>query len=590
MNALQAKSFDPADLTRSDKVDQMGAILDGDIYVPLDPDLDIASLTMETIGEALRRERESDDISNGVVYTDDWKYKDRRVGNHNNVFLSYLSEDGETVVHRQLQGDPSDAVFIIEDLQRAAGGGEVRYRPEPKAVNEPVAANDNEPSAASTLASTKPKLTADEEREYLEKFQREQLLPGQRGELVFDDIAHRALSTGPFWRIAGAVVEEVSGDVFMGVLDGAPKFAPEGGGIMPINPLAPFPLVDPSEWHGTVAKGREWFLTGLIPHRQVTLLSGDGGVGKSLLGLQIGAASALAIETLGLRPRPGRVLYVGAEDEAEEFHRRLDDIATAHSAKMSELTDLRILPLADMDALLSEPDSKGNMKATSLWSRVDTFVQDWKPGLVVLDTAADLFGGDEVKRAQVRHFVAMLRKLAIGRNCAVLLLAHPSVAGMASGSGYSGSTAWNNSVRSRLYLTSGEGDIRVLKTVKSNYGKIGDETYLEWQDGSFVLHDPSKPGVADGLINGRNDKVFLAVLSKLNRTGQRPSPNKSPSFAPRMIQKHPDAKGVKVRDMELAMQRLLDSGVIKIVQEGPASRRFSRLIVSAEDFGGADDG
>lgn len=583
MNALKVKS----ELNRADKVEQMELRLYGDILVPKVEGFDPVELTMENLGVMLRREQPGEDISRGVIYTDDWHYKDRRVRNHDNVFVSWPSEDGDTVIHKQLQGPESDAAFIIEDLGRGALGGGVRYFPSKQ--DEPKADNDNEPSAPQP-ANTKPKLTAEQECEALEKFQREQLLPGGRGELVFDDTAHRALSTGPFWRIAGAVVEEVSGDVFMGVLDGAPKFAPEGGGIMPVNPLAPFPLVDPSEWHGTVAKVREWFLTGLIPHRQVTLLSGDGGVGKSLLGLQIGAASALAIETLGLRPRPGRVLYVGAEDEAEEFHRRLDDIATAHSAKMSELTDLRILPLADMDALLSEPDAKGNMKATSLWSRVDTFVQDWQPGLVVLDTAADLFGGDEVKRAQVRHFVAMLRKMAIGRNCAVLLLAHPSVAGMASGSGYSGSTAWNNSVRSRLYLTSGEGDVRILKTVKSNYGKIGDETYLEWQDGSFVLHDPSKPGVADGLINGRNDKVFLAVLSKLNRTGQRPSPNKSPSFAPRMIQKHPDAKGAKVRDMEMAMQRLLDSGVIKIVQEGPASRRFSRLIVSAEDFGGADDG
>ncbi|WP_245269870.1 AAA family ATPase [Nitrobacter hamburgensis] len=590
MNALQAKSFDPADLTRSDKVDQMGAILDGDIYVPLDPDLDIASLTMETIGETLRRESEVSDISHGAILTGDWHCKDRRVRNHHNFFVSWLADDDTTVRHKQLQGDPADAVFILEDLQRAAGGGEVRYRPEPKAVNEPVAANDNEPSAPSTLASTKPKLTADEEREYLENFQREQLMPGERGELVYDDAAWRALSSGPFWHIADAVIEGHQGDVFMGVLDGAPKFAPAQGGVGPITPLAPFPLVDPSEWHGTIAQVRQWFLTGLIPHRQVTLLSGDGGVGKSLLGLQIGAASALAIETLGLQPRPGRVLYLGAEDEAEEFHRRLDDIAAAHSAEIADLTDLRILPLADQDALLSEPDPKGNMKATPLWGRVDRFVKSWEPGLVVLDTAADLFGGDEVKRSQVRHFVAMLRKMAIERDCAVLLLAHPSIAGMASGSGYSGSTAWNNSVRSRLYLTSGEGDVRILKTVKSNYGKIGDEMQLEWCEGAFVLHDPSKPGIADGLINGRADKLFMAVLSKLNRTGQRPSPNKSPSYAPRMIQKHPDAKGTKVRDLEMAMQRLLDTGVIKIVEEGPASRRRSRLIVSAEDFGGTEDG
>jgi RecA-family ATPase len=471
------------------------------------------------------------------------------------------------------------AKYMIEDQRRADTVDGI----------EPTAANDNE-RPASQPANTKPKLTSEEQREALESFQREQLLPGERGELVYDDTAFRALSSGPFWRIRNAIVEGFLGDVFIGVLDGQPKFAPEQGGIEPIAPLAPFPLVDPSEWHGTVAKVREWFLAGLIPHGQVTLLSGDGGMGKSLLGLQIGAASALAIETLGLKPRPGRVLYLGAEDEAEEFHRRLDDICSAHGREIGDLTNLRILPLADQDAILSEPDPKGHMKPTPLWERVERFVKDWKPSLVVLDTAADLYGGDEIKRSQVRHFVAMLRQVAIKRDCAVLLLAHPSVAGMQSGSGYSGSTAWNNSVRSRLYLTSGEGDARILKTVKSNYGKKGGERHLEWREGVFVEHDPTEPTIGDGLISSHDDKKFLALLSKLNRTGQRPSPNKSSTYAPKMMVKHPDAKGMKLHSLETAMQRLLDAGTIKIVEEGPPSRRRSRLLVSAEDFGGTDGG
>jgi RecA-family ATPase len=40
----------------------------------------------------------------------------------------------------------------------------------------------------------------------------------------------------------------------------------------------------------------------------------------------------------------------------------------------------------------------------------------------------------------------MLRGLAINYQHATLMLAHPSLAGMASGSGSSGSTGWSNSV------------------------------------------------------------------------------------------------------------------------------------------------
>lgn len=575
-------------MSRADIVETLELRLFGDILVPKvegDLDFDPAAVTLENLASLLRREHPGEDISRGVIYTDDWHCKDRRVRNHNNVFISWPSEDGTQIINKQLQGPPEDGVFIVEDLERGAQGGGVKYFP-PQKNDLPTAANDNEPA---TKRSAK-RLTEEEQRERLERFQREQLLPGERGEIQHGEPFWRGGDEGAFWYINGAIVEGYAGDIFLDGLSFQPKFRSEDGEHHQITEMTPFPLVDPSEWKGIVAAVREWFITGLIPHRQVTLLSGDGGVGKSLLGLQIGAASALAIETLGLHPRPGRVLYLGAEDEAEEFHRRLEAICAAHGRDVGDLADLRILPLADQDALLSMPDPKGNMESTALYRRVDRFVKKWEPRLVVLDTAADLFGGDEVKRSQVRHFVAMLRKMAIERDCAVLLLAHPSIAGMASGSGYSGSTAWNNSVRSRLYLTSGEGDVRILKTVKSNYGKIGDEMQLEWCEGAFVLHDPSKPGVADGLLNGRADKLFLAVLSKLNRTGQRPSPNKSPSYAPKMIQKHPDARGSKLRDLEMAMQRLLETGEIKVVQEGPPSRRFSRLLVSAEDFGGAHDG
>ncbi len=69
----------------------------------------------------------------------------------------------------------------------------------------------------------------------------------------------------------------------------------------------------------------------------------------------------------------------------------------------------------------------------------------------------------------------MLRDLAIDHDCAVLLLSHPSLTGLNSGTGTSGSTAWNNSVRSRLYLQATSPDTRTLKVVKANHGKVGDE-------------------------------------------------------------------------------------------------------------------
>lgn len=357
----------------------------------------------------------------------------------------------------------------------------------------------------------------------------------------------------------------------------------------PANDNAAAILINPADWQGKPIPARDWFLPDLIPSRQVTILSGDGGVGKSLLALQIGAASAMGIETLKLQPTSGRVLYLGAEDEADEFHRRLADIVSAHRRQLSDLGDFRLLPLADQSALLAVPDRTGNMQPTPLFRSFVEAATEFRPAFVVLDTVADLFGGDEIKRSQARQFIAMLRGVAIELDCAIILLAHPSVAGMQTGTGSSGSTAWNNSARSRLYLTRPEGresdpDLRILKTMKANYSAAGAEVRIRWQDGAFVVDD-GKPTPAAGLLNRRHDELFRTLLSAINRTGQRVAPTKGANYAPAVMAGRPDAEGATKKQLEAAMQRLLADGMVKVVMDGPPSRQRQRLIVSAEDFG-----
>ena len=329
---------------------------------------------------------------------------------------------------------------------------------------------------------------------------------------------------------------------------------------------APLPFINPADWYGKPVPERAWFIEGLVPTRQVTILAGDGGVGKSLLGVQIAAAACLGVETLGLTPAPCRVVYLGAEDEAEEFHRRLADIVAAHDRTLADLTDFRLIPLADRDALLATPDPKGVMQPTSNFVSLDNHIARHQPGLVVLDTSADLFGGDEIKRGQVRQFVAMLRGLAIKWNCAVLLLSHPSVSGMQSGSGTSGSTAWNNSVRSRVYLTRPDGkdvdpDIRILKTMKANYGAVGDEMTLRWRAGAFVLDD-GLPAAEIAFVNKAQDEAFVRLLRAVTRSGQVVAPTKGVNFAPKVLAARTDAAPYDERTLERAMHRLLTDGTL----------------------------
>ncbi len=115
------------------------------------------------------------------------------------------------------------------------------------------------------------------------------------------------------------------------------------------------------------------------------------------------------------------------------------------------MAGLHLTSLAEADALLAVPDNRGGaLAATALYGELEGVLAESLPAVLFLDTLADVYGGNEIVRAQVRQFVGMLRRLALRYGCTIIVLAHPSLAGMDKGT--SGSTGWSNSVRSRIYL------------------------------------------------------------------------------------------------------------------------------------------
>lgn len=240
---------------------------------------------------------------------------------------------------------------------------------------------------------------------------------------------------------------------------------------------------------------------GLIPCSNITLLSGDGSTGKSLLALQLAVAIAAEKTWLGIAVDYGAVIYMSAEDDQMEIHNRLHEIAAADDIDLADAANLEIVYMVGQDATLAYEGSDRKLKTTPLFDQLDAKLREIEPVLLVLDNLADVFSGSENDRSLVKHFIGVLRGLAIKHDCAILLLGHPSLSGMSSGTGMSGSTAWSNSVRSRLYLrrvvssdNSEEDETqRILEVKKINYGPKGQPYSLRWRDGRFVRADPPKP-------------------------------------------------------------------------------------------------
>jgi RecA-family ATPase len=349
-------------------------------------------------------------------------------------------------------------------------------------------------------------------------------------------------------------------------------------------PLPKLEVITAASFAGVEPAARPWLVEHLIPRRAVTLISGDGGVGKSLLMLQGCVSVASGRDWVGLLPEEGAAVYVSAEDDIDEIHRRLHSIATAHNINIAELGNLHFVPLAGRDAILAAPDRHGVLKPTDLWRSVADLAR-LKPALLVIDNLADAFAGNENSRPEARQFVGLLRGFAIENDCAVVLIAHPSLTGMSSGSGISGSTAWNNSVRSRLYLDrpkteDGEDldpDARVLSTKKANYGPISAGIRLRWENGVFRLE--SGASSLDRLAaDAKADRAFLDILAQFQREGRDVSPNPGPTYAPVMFAAHPSSGGIRKRDLKAAMDRLLAAKKIIVDKFGPPSKSRSRLV------------
>ena len=264
----------------------------------------------------------------------------------------------------------------------------------------------------------------------------------------------------------------------------------------------------------------------------MTLLGGDGGTGKSLLALQLACAVATDGQWLGRPVSSGGVVFVSAEDDEAELQRRTDDIRRHDDKAFSDLHRLTLRSLAGEDALLARLDRQtGAMVPTGLFAELDRQIASEMPALVILDTLADMFPGNENDRSQARQFIGLLRGLAIRHECTLLLLAHPSQAGLNSGSGTSGSTGWSNSVRSRLYFERiiSEGyeanpNARVLRNMKANYGPKGGEIGATWREGVFVP-DATETGIDRVAGNAKAERVFLAFLRLHSAQGRKVNPS-----------------------------------------------------------------
>jgi putative DNA primase/helicase len=275
---------------------------------------------------------------------------------------------------------------------------------------------------------------------------------------------------------------------------------------------------------------------GYLPRGVVALLGAHGGAGKSTIALMLGVCAALGRPLFGVHTAQCKTLFLSLEDGAHIVRHRLAGICRHWGIDPVELDEkLHIVDGTENPELFSA-DGRGAGETTTTHHEVRKLVQSEGVGLVVVDNASDAYGGDEINRRQVRAFMRALVEVARLTNCAVLLLAHVDKNTSRNrkaegGEGYSGSTAWHNSARSRLFMTRTEDGTLTLEHQKSNLSKTREPLTLDWPEGGF----PQAMGASGNPLaestqyaQGRADDdraiKLLAIVAEFESRGQFCSP------------------------------------------------------------------
>ena len=362
-------------------------------------------------------------------------------------------------------------------------------------------------------------------------------------------------------------------------------FPPDASKSPPAKPESARPTPSPLDWHDLANKEppeRRWAVRGWFGFGHVTLLVGQGGIGKTLIAQQMASCLALGKPFIGDVDGPLRCLMWACEDDHDELWRRQVKIAKWADAGLDAFAEnLVIVPRHGLENTIVSSEF-GKLLYSPLLEDLREQVNDLHAEVVILDNVGQLYGGGENDRHAVTAFLNALSG-ALGPR-ALMLLAHPS---RSAGSEFSGSSAWENVARTRLYLganlpdakpseeTEPADNVRYLARRKANYSPK-DWHKLIYAEGALTPEEA--PVGAGGMIgylrDEATDRVTLDGLRRLQEMSiDSTESSNSPSFLPRLLLEYKLADGRNRAELASAMRRLISANRIQKAVIGKYSNR-----------------
>jgi hypothetical protein len=306
--------------------------------------------------------------------------------------------------------------------------------------------------------------------------------------------------------------------------------------------------------HDTV-RPRRWLLEDLLCRRTLTVLYGDGGVGKTALIVTEALSLASGKPLLGQRIfERCRTLVLSFEDDEEELRRRMLAGVRYYNVEKNQLGDyLHCGAITHSDLRLAQTEY-GEHKSGRLVESLDAKIRQHRIDVVILDPFVKTHAVAENDNVAIDFVAGLLTSLAVRHNVAVMVAHHTRKGPASPGNADSGRGA-----------SSLKDAARVAYTLTKMSSTEARRFCLSEDERRFLIRlDPGKVNLAPA-IEARWFKLLGVPLN--NSTGRYPSGDIVQTVT---CWTPPDIRAAINRDIEVEILRRIDRGI-------PNGQRYSSV-------------
>jgi hypothetical protein len=356
---------------------------------------------------------------------------------------------------------------------------------------------------------------------------------------------------------------------------------------------------------------REWLYGKHYQAGIVTATIGQGGIGKSSLGLVEILAMCTGRDLLGEQPTVRARAWYHNADEDDEIYRRLAAALQHYDISQDDLEDwLHVTSGVSMPIKVTKAGTGGLRIDSASVEAVIRTIARYEINVAIFDPLVATHTATENISGEMDQVVREFSRIADATDCAIDIVHHTRkpAAGQEEFSVMDsrGAGAIVDAVRSARVLnvmSKSEADRAGIDEVDRRYhfrldkGKanMAPPAAARWYKfSSLDIPNGDNVGVVTAwAYPGQDDtspaseeaghaaeKVFLALLARFTREGRGVGANKGVNYAPLLFSKEKEAKTAKVgRDaLEAAMRRLFERNVIRVETTGTGGKAVNRLV------------